>query len=69
MSKIIRTHFTYLVLLVCVSAIVSVTCDEGGAEEVVTKDAFSFTLPNPFGDKPLLETNDQDGRYIGVHIP
>lgn len=69
MSKLINVYLSYAMLAFCFLATGIIRCDEGGIEQVVTKDALSFTLPNPFGETPLFETNDQDGRYMAMHIP
>lgn len=37
---------------------------------VVKPEKFGFTIPNPFSDKPFLETNARpEGRYFLLHIP
>lgn len=59
-----------VVILVCLLAASCVNGDDDPSQlEVIKRDSLNFTIPNPFGDKPIFETNDQNGRYICLHIP
>lgn len=68
MSKSISFYITYTLLLIFALTTGFVSSEET-AQEIVTRDALSFTIPNPIGDTPLFETNDQNGRLIAMHIP
>lgn len=65
MSKFVG-YVTYVAFLLGTLAVSIVLSQE---EQVVTRDAFSFTVPNPLGEKPLFQTNHQDGRFFSLHIP
>lgn len=66
MSKSISFQLTYVTLL-GLALIVSLAFAQ--EQEVITKDKLGLTIPNPFGDKPIFETNDQNGRLVSLHIP
>lgn len=56
------------VLLLCTLVVGFVSGDDD-EKEVIERDALGLTIPNPFGETPLFETNNQNGRYFGMHIP
>lgn len=60
--RIVSTLLGLTLLVVLVSA-------DDSPVEVITKDKLGLTIPNPFGKKPLFETNDQQGRLVALHIP
>lgn len=65
MSKSTSFYKFPILLLVFIIAIGLASGDE---QEVVTRDAINLTVPNPFGQRPIFETNDQNGRYIGLNL-
>lgn len=65
-SKNFRSFAT--LLLLCAVAIGFASGDDD-EQQVITRDAINLTVPNPFGERPIFETNDQNGRYIGINIP
>lgn len=66
MFKPINFYVTYT-SLVALALVTGLALSE--EQKVITRDAISFTVPNPFGDVPIFETNDSNGRYIGLHLP
>lgn len=61
------TSSTFLAfLLICG---ISLTLADGDIQEVIKQDSLGLTIPNPLSSKPLFETNNQNGRYISIHIP
>ena len=67
MTKQIKFYVSYAILLLSAISINIASGDE--EEQTVTRDALAFTVPNPFGDEPIFETNDQNGRVVNIHIP
>lgn len=61
-TSIISTLVVITLLVVLVSA-------DDSPVEVITKDKLGLTIPNPFGTKPIFETNDQQGRLVALHLP
>lgn len=59
----------YISLVFSAVALSLVAGDDDGTEEVISKDKLGLTIPNPFGSTPLFETNNQNGRLVGLHIP
>lgn len=66
MAKSKSFYITYALLFVLGVATGAVSGDE---TVVIERDNLNLTIPNPFGDIPLLETNDQNGRYVRIYIP
>lgn len=63
-------HKLATVLLLCTVVIgLASGDDEEEQKQIITRDALNLTVPNPFGERPIFETNDQNGRYIGINIP
>lgn len=68
MSKSLSFYTTYAFLIVCAFSTNYLLC-QAQETEVIERDKFGLTIPNPLGDKPLFETNNQNGRLIAFHVP
>lgn len=65
-QKMSRSSMNYAYLAALFLIAVSVQADD---KEVIKKDALGLTIPNPLSSKPFFETNNQNGRYVSIHIP
>lgn len=68
LSKSLSFYMSYAFLVACALSINYLSC-QAQEKEVIEKDKFGLTIPNPLGDKPLFETNNQNGRLLAFHVP